>query len=383
MALLEVKDLHVSFNTEDGVVKAVQGVSFALNKGQTLGIVGESGSGKSVSTQTIMGLTRGAKITGQAMFDGRDLLTLPPSELRKIRGARISMIFQDPLSSLHPQYKVGRQIAEMITTHEPVSRRDAKKRARDLLAVVGIPQPDRRVDDYPHQFSGGMRQRAMIAMALALNPELLIADEPTTALDVTVQAQILDLVKRLQAEFDTAVIMITHDLGVVADLADQVMVMYAGKPVEIADRRTIYYRPHHPYTKGLIASIPSASAVGGRLNPIPGAPPSLITLPSGCSFHPRCTVRFDYCPTEVPRLEAVGPEHQSACFQPAETAGSPLPAPGQPTALDAVVPVAPAAVPAVEPDLSAPPVAAPPLAAPPVAAPPLAAPSRRRRGSGS
>ena len=321
MALLEVNDLHVSFNSEDGVVKAVQGMSFSLDKGQTLGIVGESGSGKSVSTQTIMGLTRGAKISGQALFDGRDLLTLSAGELRKIRGARIAMIFQDPLSSLHPQYKVGRQIAEMIRTHESVSRSDAKKRARDLLAIVGIPQPDRRVDDYPHQFSGGMRQRAMIAMALSLNPELLIADEPTTALDVTVQAQILDLVKRLQSEFETAVIMITHDLGVVADLADQVLVMYAGKPVEVADRRTIYYRPHHPYTKGLIASIPSASAIGGRLIPIPGAPPSLIQLPSGCSFHPRCTVRLDHCSTDIPPLVTIEADHLSACFLPADTVG--------------------------------------------------------------
>jgi oligopeptide/dipeptide ABC transporter ATP-binding protein len=244
------------------------------------------------------------------------------NQLRKIRGARISMIFQDPLSSLHPHYKVGAQIAEMIRTHERVSRTDAKKRARDLLAVVGIPQPDRRVDDYPHQFSGGMRQRAMIAMALALNPELLIADEPTTALDVTVQAQILDLIERLQAEFNTAVIMITHDLGVVAGMADQVMVMYAGRPVEFAGRRDTYYNPHHPYTKGLITSIPSAAAVGGQLTPIPGAPPSLINLPTGCSFHPRCPVMLEKCPKEVPPLFPIGDGgHRSACFQPESYAG--------------------------------------------------------------
>ena len=322
MALLEVKDLHVSFNSEDGVVKAVQGVSFSLEPGQTLGIVGESGSGKSVSTQTIMGLTRGAKISGEALFDGKNLLALSRKEMQKIRGARISMIFQDPLSSLHPHYKVGRQIAEMIRTHENVSRADARKRARDLLAIVGIPQPDRRVDDYPHQFSGGMRQRAMIAMALALNPELLIADEPTTALDVTVQAQILDLIERLQAEFNTAVIMITHDLGVVAGMADQVMVMYAGRPVEFAERRDIYYNPHHPYTKGLITSIPSAAAVGHKLTPIPGTPPSLINPPSGCAFHPRCPVMLENCPHELPQLKRIDKDsHVSACFQPVSYAG--------------------------------------------------------------
>jgi len=322
VALLEVNDLHVSFNSEDGVVKAVQGVSFSLDPGQTLGIVGESGSGKSVSTQTIMGLTRGATITGEALFHGENLLAMSSGKLRKIRGAKIAMIFQDPLSSLHPHYKVGKQISEMIRTHESVSRADAKKRARDLLAIVGIPQPDRRVDDYPHQFSGGMRQRAMIAMALALNPELLIADEPTTALDVTVQAQILDLIARLQGEFNTAVIMITHDLGVVAGLADQVMVMYAGRPVEFAGRRDTYYNPHHPYTKGLIGSIPSAAAIGGKLTPIPGAPPSLITLPTGCSFHPRCPVMLEQCPFEVPPLKPIGDEgHMSACFQPESYAG--------------------------------------------------------------
>ncbi|HEX7355881.1 MAG TPA: ABC transporter ATP-binding protein [Mycobacteriales bacterium] len=322
MALLEVNDLHVSFNSEDGVVKAVQGVSFSLEPGKTLGIVGESGSGKSVSTQTIMGLTRGARITGEALFHGENLLTLSAGRMRRIRGAKIAMIFQDPLSSLHPHYRVGRQIAEMIRTHESVSRAEAKKRARDLLAVVGIPQPDRRVDDYPHQFSGGMRQRAMIAMALALNPELLIADEPTTALDVTVQAQILDLIARLQAEFNTAVIMITHDLGVVAGLADEVMVMYAGRPVEFAPRRDIYYNPHHPYTKGLIASIPSAAAIGGKLTPIAGTPPSLINLPSGCAFHPRCPVMLEQCPHEIPALKPIGDaRHRSACFQPVEYAG--------------------------------------------------------------
>ena len=323
MSLLDVTDLRVTFPTEDGLVRAVQGVSFSLDAGQTLGIVGESGSGKSVSTQTIMGLTRGAQITGTAVFEGNDLLTMSDSDLRHVRGAQIGMIFQDPLSSLHPQYKVGWQIVEMIRAHEDVSTKDAAKRAVDLLGLVGIPQPDRRVDDYPHQFSGGMRQRAMIAMALALNPKLLIADEPTTALDVTVQAQIIDLIERLQAEFNTAVIMITHDLGVVADIADDVMVMYAGKPVEFADRRTLYYRPHHPYTKGLIESIPSAEGVRGRLKPIQGQPPSLIRLPSGCSFHPRCPYVMDQCVTEVPPLRQVAgsADHRSACWLPVDEVG--------------------------------------------------------------
>jgi oligopeptide/dipeptide ABC transporter ATP-binding protein len=323
MSLLEVTDLKVSFATEDGVVRAVQGVSFSIDAGQTLGIVGESGSGKSVSTQTIMGLTRGAQITGSALFEGRDLLAMSQQDLRMVRGAEIGMIFQDPLSSLHPQYRVGWQIVEMIRAHEDVSKKDAAKRAVDLLGLVGIPQPDRRVDDYPHQFSGGMRQRAMIAMAIALSPKLLIADEPTTALDVTVQAQIIDLMERLQSEFNTAIIMITHDLGVVADIADDVMVMYAGKPVEFADRRTLYYRPHHPYTKGLIESIPSSEGARGRLKPIQGQPPSLINLPSGCSFHPRCPFVMDQCVTEVPPLRQVAgsPTHRSACWLPVDEVG--------------------------------------------------------------
>ena len=323
MSLLEVSDLRVSFPTEDGLVQAVQGISFSVDAGQTLGIVGESGSGKSVSTQTIMGLTRGAQISGQALFEGRDLLTLDEKEMRKVRGAQIGMIFQDPLSSLHPQYKVGWQIVEMIQAHEDVSKKAATKRAVDLLRLVGIPQPDRRVDDYPHQFSGGMRQRAMIAMALALQPKLLIADEPTTALDVTVQAQIIDLIERLQSEFNTAVIMITHDLGVVADIADEVMVMYAGQPAEFADRRTLYYRPHHPYTKGLIESIPTADGSGGRLKPILGQPPSLINPPSGCSFHPRCPYVMDQCVTDDPPLRQVAGSsvHRSACWLPVDEIG--------------------------------------------------------------
>jgi oligopeptide/dipeptide ABC transporter ATP-binding protein len=323
MALLEVNDLSVSFATHDGVVRAVQNLSLSLEAGKTLGIVGESGSGKSVSTQTIMGLTRGATVTGQALFDGEDLLTASPARLRKLRGAELAMIFQDPLSSLHPHYKVGRQIAEVVLTHTDQTRKQARSRAIELLGLVGIPQPAQRVDDYPHQFSGGMRQRAMIAMALALNPRLIIADEPTTALDVTVQAQILDLLARLQDEFNSALIMITHDLGVVAEIADDVMIMYAGKSVEFADRRTTYYAPHHPYTKGLIESIPSYEAGRDRLTPIPGTPPSLIQLPTGCSFHPRCAYRMDRCISDIPPLRPVAgaASHRSACWLSVEDVG--------------------------------------------------------------
>ncbi len=329
MSLLEVRDLKVSFDTSDGLVQAVRGISFSVEPGQTLGIVGESGSGKSVSTQTLLGLTGGALIEGEALFEGQDLLAMNDEQLRRIRGKEIAMIFQDPLSSLHPLYKVGKQIVEMIRQHEPdVTKVQARKRAVELLGMVGIPEPSQRVDDYPHQFSGGMRQRAMIAMALALNPKLIVADEPTTALDATVQAQILDLMLRLQHEFDTALIMITHDLGVIADLADEVLVMYGGKPVEHAERRTLYYRPHHPYTKGLLESIPGSTGAKGRLKPISGQPPSLINLPSGCAFHPRCEYAMDRCVTDEPELSVVtdkagfpDPRHTSACWLPGEAAG--------------------------------------------------------------
>jgi peptide/nickel transport system ATP-binding protein len=319
VALLEVEDLHVSFKTPDGIVQAVRGVSFQVDAGQTLGIVGESGSGKSVSTQTIMGLTRGARISGRAMFEGRDLLTLGREQLQKIRGAEIGMIFQDPLSSLHPYYRVGWQIVEMIRQHDhSMSKEQARARAVDLLRLVGIPQPDRRVDDYPHQFSGGMRQRAMIAMAMSLNPKLLIADEPTTALDVTVQAQVLKVIRTLQEEFGTAVIMITHDLGVIADVADHVEVMYAGAVMEQADLRTTFFANHHPYTEGLLLSLPAYGGERERLRPITGQPPSLINLPGGCPFHPRCPYVMDRCRTEVPPLAAVGNDstHLSACWLP-------------------------------------------------------------------
>ncbi|MBO2449860.1 ABC transporter ATP-binding protein [Actinomadura barringtoniae] len=330
MNLLDVRDLRVSFPTADGIVQAVRGVSFTVEPGRTLGIVGESGSGKSVSVQTLMGLTAGADVDGEALFDGQDLLTMGEREMRRVRGAQIAMIFQDPLSSLHPHYRVGWQIIEMIREHEPqMSKAEARKRAIEMLGLVGIPQPDRRVDDYPHQFSGGMRQRAMIAMGLSLHPKLIIADEPTTALDATVQAQILDLMRRLQREFDTALIMITHDLGVIADMADDVLVMYGGKAAEESDRRTLYYRPHHPYTKGLLESVPGASgAKGTRLKPIPGQPPSLINLPGGCVFHPRCEYVMARCRTEAPPLHAVATDesgtdgtHLSACWLPRDAIG--------------------------------------------------------------
>ncbi|HYU66790.1 MAG TPA: ABC transporter ATP-binding protein, partial [Jatrophihabitantaceae bacterium] len=289
----------------------------------TLGIVGESGSGKTVCTQTLVGLTAGADISGSAFFDGRDLLTMSPDALRAVRGAQIAMIFQDPLSSLHPHYRVGWQIVEAIRAHEDVGRRAARAQAVELLQLVGIPRADRRIDDYPHQFSGGMRQRAMIAMALSLNPKVLIADEPTTALDATVQAQIIDLIIRLQRDIGMALIMITHDLGVIATVADDVAVMYAGKIIEYADRRTAYYQPHHPYTKGLIESIPSAVAAHRRLRPISGAPPSLIRVPPGCAFHPRCPFVMPVCRTEVPPLRPVaGPAgHASACWLPTGLVG--------------------------------------------------------------
>jgi peptide/nickel transport system ATP-binding protein len=323
VALLEVKDLHVSFRTDDGIVRAVRGVSFQVEPGQTLGIVGESGSGKSVSTQTIMGLTRGAEVDGQALFEGRDLLTMTNEELTTVRGAKVGMIFQDPLSSLHPFYKVGWQIVEMIRLHDKeISKAGARKRAVELLQLVGIPQPDRRVDDYPHQFSGGMRQRAMIAMAMALNPALLIADEPTTALDVTVQAQVLQMINKLQQEFGTAVVLITHDLGVIADVADDVVVMYGGMIMEKADRVTTFKNFHHPYTEGLLQSLPAYGGERERLRAIPGTPPSPINVPAGCPFAARCPYVMDRCRTEVPALEAAGEElgHMSACWLPHNSA---------------------------------------------------------------
>ena len=313
--LLEVKDLKVHFHTDDGVVKAVDGVSYTIAPGETLGIVGESGSGKSVSSLTVMGLTNSpqAEISGEVIFQGQDLLKLPPDEMRTIRGDKISMIFQDPMTSLHPFYKVGDQIAEAILQHQNVSKKEAFQGAVDMLAKVNIPRPDERAKQFPHEFSGGMRQRAMIAMALALNPDLLIADEPTTALDVTVQAQILDLIDRLKDEFNAAVIIITHDLGVVAEHCDNIQVMYAGKAVEFGNTDDIYYNPHHPYTWGLLSSIPRLDDELDRLVPIQGLPPSLINVPPGCAFHPRCPYRFEPCDKEVPALIPSDGHHAAAC----------------------------------------------------------------------
>ena len=319
MGLLEVTDLRVSFQTFDGLLSAVRGLSFEVDVGKTLGIVGESGSGKSVSTQAIMGLVPGARVSGRAIFDGRDLLSLRPEQMREVRGAQIGMIFQDPMSSLHPYWTVGWQIVEMLRAHDrTMSRTEAHKRAVELLGLVGITDPARRVDDYPHQFSGGMRQRAMIAMAMALNPRLLIADEPTTALDVTVQAQVLRVMKRLQQELGTAIILITHDLGVVAEVADDVVVMYAGEIVEQAPRRTIFYDYHHPYTEGLLQSLPTTGGSSERLRPIPGQPPSLIGIPSGCTFRARCPYAFERCEREAPPRRTVDGDarHTSACWLP-------------------------------------------------------------------
>ena len=314
--LLEVKDLKVHFPTDDGLVKAVDGVSYSLAPGETLGIVGESGSGKSVSSLTVMGLInpKQATISGEVFFQGQDLLKVPKDEMRTIRGAKISMIFQDPMTSLHPFYKVGYQIAESILEHQDISKKEAHDQAVEMLGRVNIPHPKDRAEQYPHEFSGGMRQRAMIAMALSLNPDVLIADEPTTALDVTVQAQILDLIDRLKSEFNAAVVIITHDLGVVAEHCDNIMVMYAGKAAEFGNTDDIYYKPLHPYTWGLLSSIPRLDEEKQeRLNPIRGLPPSLIQVPPGCAFHPRCPYRFEPCDRDVPELLPVDGHHAAAC----------------------------------------------------------------------
>jgi peptide/nickel transport system ATP-binding protein len=322
--LLEVDDLRVQFRTEDGIVKAVDGVTYSVDRGRVLGIVGESGSGKSVSMLTVMGLSRArnATITGAARFDGQDLVKASNEDLRGIRGNDVAMIFQDPLSSLHPFYKVGKQLVEAIQSHQYLSKSQARQRAIEFLGMVGIPDPARRFDSYPHEFSGGMRQRAMIAMALVNEPRLLIADEPTTALDVTVQAQILELIARLQRELDMAVILITHDLGVVAEVTDTIAVMYAGRIVEYASTQDIFRAPEHPYTWGLLQSIPRLDR--GRdepLIPIPGRPPSLINLPGGCSFHPRCPYVRERHKQVDPRLEPLpdDPSHKVACLLTSET----------------------------------------------------------------
>jgi len=320
--LLDVEGLRIHFRTDDGLVKAVDGVSFTLERGRTLGIVGESGSGKSVTSLGIMGLNRGSntRTTGDIRLDGEQLVGADPARVQQLRGAKMAMIFQDPLSSLHPYFKVGDQIVEAYRAHHAgITRKDARQRAIDMLGRVGISEPAVRVDDYPHRFSGGMRQRVMIAMSLVNDPELLIADEPTTALDVTVQAQILDLISDLQSEFGSAVIMITHDLGVVAELSDDILVMYAGRVAEYGSAADIFGSPAHPYTWGLLASMPRLDREKTtRLVPIPGTPPSLIRVPPGCPFHPRCRytelVGGQRCQTEVPVLrEVVAPGHSAAC----------------------------------------------------------------------
>ena len=317
--LLEVKDLTVKFTTDDGVVGAVDGVSFSVDAGRSLGIVGESGSGKSVSNLTVLGLTRArnASFSGQVLFEGRDLLAMDDAELRSVRGEEIAMIFQDPLSSLHPFHKIGDQLVEAVRAHHDVSKQAARGRAAEMLALVGIPDARNRLGSYPHEFSGGMRQRTMIAMALINEPRLLIADEPTTALDVTVQAQILELIQRLQQETGTAVIMITHDLGVVAEITHDIAVMYAGRVVERAPTAELFARPQHPYTWGLLHSIPRLDTPRDEpLVPIEGRPPSLINRPSGCAFHPRCPYVRDAHKRVDPMLEPVpgADGHEVACL---------------------------------------------------------------------
>jgi len=318
--LLDVRNLTVRFRTRDGVVQAVSDLSFSVRRGETLGVVGESGSGKSVTSLAIMGLLNRAHadVSGEILFEGTDLLKLSARELRAVRGRDVSMIFQDPFACLHPMYRVGAQIAEAVRAHANVSRSAAWERAVELLGQVGIPNAEIRARDYPHQFSGGMRQRAMIAMALVHNPAVLIADEPTTALDVTVQAQILELIDRVKKEFDVGVILITHDLGVVAETASHVLVMYGGRPMEFGPADEIFNAPQHPYTWGLLASMPTVERRMEVLIPIEGSPPSLLNPPSGCPFHPRCGSRFERCDRELPRLEPMAGGHLDSCFLPSE-----------------------------------------------------------------
>ena len=323
-AFLEVRDLRIHFPTDDGLVKSVDGLSFQLERGRTLGIVGESGSGKSVTSLGILGLhnRNNARVSGEIWLDGQELVGASQDQVRRLRGRNMAMIFQDPLSSMHPFYTIGNQIIEAYRIHNDVSKKVARKHAIDMLGRVGIPQPDRRVDSYPHEFSGGMRQRAMIAMALSCDPELLIADEPTTALDVTVQAQILDLLRDLQQEFNSAIIMITHDLGVVAELSDDILVMYGGRCAEYGDVEDVFHRPEHPYTWGLLGSMPRLDRERTeRLMPIKGTPPSLINVPDGCAFNPRCA----YCEltggkslTERPELRETAAGHKVACHLPVD-----------------------------------------------------------------
>ncbi|MFB8772327.1 ABC transporter ATP-binding protein [Streptomyces broussonetiae] len=316
--LLDVRDLHVEFHTRDGVAKAVNGVNYQVDAGETLAVLGESGSGKSVTAQAVMGILDmppGRITGGEVLFQGRDLLKLKEEERRKVRGAEMAMIFQDALSALNPVLSVGDQLGEMFTVHRGMSRKDARARAVELMDRVRIPAAKERVRQYPHQFSGGMRQRIMIAMALALEPKLIIADEPTTALDVTVQAQVMELLSELQREYHMGLILITHDLGVVADVADRIAVMYAGRIVESAPVHDIYKAPAHPYTRGLLDSIPRLDQKGQELYAIKGLPPSLLRIPPGCAFHPRCPLARDVCTTDEPPLYEIEgrPDRGSAC----------------------------------------------------------------------
>ena len=320
--LLEIRDLHVSFRTENGLVRAVDGLSLTVNTDDVVGIVGESGSGKTVSMMAVMRLIRdpNAIITGEVLLRGRNLMALPQSEMRAVRGAEIAMIFQDPMTALTPVYTVGWQIAEQLRAHRKMTRQEARRRAIELLAEVGIPNPDHRVDEYPHEFSGGMRQRVMIAMALSCNPSLLIADEPTTALDVTIQAQILELMKRLRRDHGSSILIITHDLGVVSDLAVRVVVMYAGGVVEEGPKHGVFREPQHPYTWGLLDSIPRVGRTRGlRLTVNPGQPPSLLAPPTGCRFAPRCIYRFPKCDERPDLIAKVEAGHADACHL--ETSG--------------------------------------------------------------
>ena len=323
--LLEIKDLSTRFYTQDGVVKAVNGISYSIEPGATLGIVGESGCGKSVSMLSVMRLIPdppGKIEQGEVFFNGRDLLKISDDEMRRVRGAEMAMVFQDPMTSLNPVLTVGFQIGEALKLHQGLSNQETQAQSAELLDLVGIPNAEDRLDDYPHQFSGGMRQRAMIAMGLSCNPQLLIADEPTTALDVTIQAQIIDLVKRLQEQLGMAVIWITHDLGVVARMTKRVIVMYAGYIIEDAPVKELYGSPRHPYTIGLLGSLPRLDdAPGTQLLSIPGQPPDLVALPEGCPFAPRCTYVTDRCKEENPNLETVAPEHRVACWEKDKTEG--------------------------------------------------------------
>jgi oligopeptide/dipeptide ABC transporter ATP-binding protein len=331
--LLQVTDLRTHFATEDGVVRAVDGVSLEVRAGETLALVGESGSGKSVTALSILRLVPeppGRIVGGQVRFRGRDLLALSPAEMRRIRGREISMVFQEPMTSLNPVFTCGEQVAEVLVQHERLGRREAGARSIELLRMVGIPAPEQRAREYPHQLSGGQRQRVMIAMALACGPALLIADEPTTALDVTIQAQILDLLRRLQQELGMAVLLITHDLGVVAETADRVSVVYAGQVVEACDVRALFRRTRHPYTAGLLASLPRLGERGARLRVIPGQVPDAARFPAGCRFHPRCPAAIERCRSEEPPLERVEGEHFARCWRAGEIAAGTLdPATGE------------------------------------------------------